>query len=57
MDFKHTTLTPHPLKANLWMVFCPELPFIPPYIGSKRECEKARETAEINAAKFIVENN
>lgn len=53
MEFKHTTLTEHPLKAGKWMVFCPELPFIPPYIGSKRECEKARVSAEINASKFI----
>lgn len=54
MDFKYTTLTKHPLRDK-WVVFVPKLPFIPPYIGSKKECEKARISAETNAAKYLNE--
>ena len=31
----------------------PEIPFIPPYFGSKRECEKAREFAERKADEYL----
>lgn len=53
MEFIYATLTPHPLKVNKWLVFTPKLPFIPPYIGTKRECEKARVSAENNAIKYF----
>lgn len=56
MEFIHTELKRHPLR-EAWMVFTPKLPFIPPYIGTKKECEKARVSAERNAAKYLATNN
>ncbi len=56
MEFIHTELKRHPLR-EAWMVFTPKLPFIPPYIGTKKECKKARVSAERNAAKYLATNN
>lgn len=52
MEYKHTEIKKHPLR-NCWMVWMPEIPHIPPYFGSKRECEKARKFAEIKAEEYL----
>lgn len=49
--FIHTKLEKHPLR-DCWMVVNVSLPFIPPYFGTKKECESARVFAERNAAKY-----
>lgn len=51
--FIYTIIKEHPLDRNKWMVFTPSLPFIPPYIGTKKECIKARENAENSAKKYF----
>lgn len=53
MDFKHTVMKKHPLR-DCWMVLMPDIPCIPPYFGSKMECEKAREFAEKKAAEYLL---
>lgn len=55
MEYKHTIMEKHPLR-NCWMVWMPEIPHIPPYFGSKRECEKAREFAERKAEEYLQSN-
>lgn len=55
--YKYTIIKPHPLQVNRWMVWIPILPFIPPFYGTKAECEKARKIAEKNAEKYINANN
>jgi hypothetical protein len=52
MEYKHTIMKKHPLR-NCWMVWMPEIPHIPPYFGSKRECEKARVHAEQKANEYL----
>lgn len=37
------------------MVVNVTFPFIPPYIGTKRECEKAQISAEKNSIKMLNE--
>lgn len=56
MEFVHTTITEHPLRKGVWVLFVPELPFIPPYVGSKKDCESRREHVELNAKKFLETN-
>jgi len=56
MDFKHTIIKPHPLDASRWMVFIPEIPFVPPYFGSKQECEKTRVSMEMHADMYLKNN-
>lgn len=51
-EYKHTEMKKHPLR-NCWMVWMPEIPYIPPYIGSKREVEKARVHAEKKAEEYL----
>ena len=53
MEFIYTKLEKHPLR-NCWMVFIPKLPFIPPYFGTKKQCETARINAERNAIKHFA---
>jgi len=52
MEFIHTKLVEHPLK-NAWMVVNVSCPFVPPFIGTKRECEKARVAAEKSAENYL----
>lgn len=35
------------------MVFMPEIPYVPPYFGSKKQCEKARVFAEQKVEKYF----
>lgn len=53
--FKHVEITPHPLKAKKYMVINKTFPFIPPYIGTLRQCEKAAIYAEKNSEKLLLE--
>lgn len=55
MEFKHTKIVKHPLKEGKYMVVNITFPFIPPYIGTKRECEKAQISAEKNSIKMLNE--
>lgn len=48
-------MQPHPLR-NCWMVFMPEIPYVPPYFGSKKQCEKARVFAEKKADEYLKTN-
>jgi hypothetical protein len=52
MEYRYTIMKKHPAR-NCWMVFVPKAPYIPPYFGTKRECEKARECAEKNAEEYF----
>lgn len=52
MKYKHTEMKKHPLR-DCWMVWIPEIPHIPPYFGSNRECEKARKFAERKAEEYL----
>lgn len=56
MDYKHTKLERHPLR-NCWMVVNVTFPWVPPYFGSKRECERARIHAERNAEKLLAQKS
>lgn len=56
MDYKHTKLERHPLR-DCWMVVNVSLPFIPPFFGTKRECEKARIAAEKHAAELLAKED
>ena len=52
MDYKHTKLERHPLR-DCWMGVKVTFPYVPPYFGTKRECEKALIHAERNAEKMV----
>lgn len=56
MEFKHTKLVEHPCK-NAWMVVNVSCPFVPPYIGTKRQCEKARINAEKSAENYLKQHS
>ena len=51
-EYKHTEMKKHPLR-NCCMVWMPEIPQIPPFFGSKKECEKARNVAERKAEEYL----
>jgi len=53
MEFKHTEIKKHPLR-NCWMLWMPDMPYIPPYFGSKKQCEKARVFAEKKADEYLT---
>ena len=52
MEYKYTKMKKHPLR-DCWMVWTPKIPHIPPYFGSRAECEKARVSAERNAEEYL----
>lgn len=54
--FKHVEITPHPLKSKKYMVINKTFPFIPPYIGTLKQCEKAAKYAEKNSEKLLLQN-
>lgn len=54
MEFKHTKIVKHPLKDGKYMVVNITFPFIPPYIGTKKQCEKAQISAERNSIKNLT---
>lgn len=55
MEFVYTEIKKHPLR-DCWMLFIPLLPFIPPFFGTKQECEDARMHAEKNAEHFLADD-
>ena len=52
--YKYTIIKPHPLQENRWMVWIPILPFVPPFYGTKAECEKARKIAETSVVHVVL---
>jgi hypothetical protein len=53
MEFKHTILKEHPLVKGRYMVANLTFPYIPPYFGTLKECQKAQISAEKNAQKLL----
>ena len=54
MEYIYTEMKRHPLR-DCWMVFTPKLPFVPPFFGTKKECEKARKSAEQKAVEYFAQ--
>jgi len=52
MEFVHTEIKEHPLRDCL-MLWIPELPFVPPLFGTKKELEEARVFAEQKAEDYL----
>lgn len=57
MEFRHTKIVKHPLKDGKYMVVNITFPFIPPYIGTKKQCEKAQISAERNSINMLNEHS
>lgn len=55
MGYKHNKIEKHPLR-DAYMVINTTLPFIPPFIGTKRECEEAIIAAEKSTEDYIKNN-
>lgn len=53
IEFKHTKIVPHVLKKSKFLVLNTSLPFIPPYIGTLKQCQKAQVHAEKNAIEYL----
>jgi len=51
MEYKYTKMQKHPLR-DCYMVWIP-LSSIPPYFGTKKQCEKARKFAERKAIEIL----
>ena len=51
MEYKYTKMQKHPLR-DCYMVWIP-LSSIPPYFGTKKQCEKARQFAEKKAIEIL----
>lgn len=52
---KHSEIKRHPLR-NAYMVVNKTCPFVPPYIGTLRECKAAQEAAERSAEAYLKEH-
>lgn len=57
MEFIHTKIVEHACNSKKYLVLNVTLPFIPPYIGTLKECKKAQVNAERNTIKYIKDNN
>jgi hypothetical protein len=53
-SFKHVKIEKHPLKSNKYMVVNITFPFIPPYIGTLKQCKKAALSAEKHSEERCV---
>lgn len=53
---KHTEIIKHPLR-DAYMVINKTCQFVPPFIGTLKECEKAQAAAERSAEEYINQHN
>lgn len=52
MDYKHCYIERHPLR-DAWCVHNRTFPMIPPFIGTKKECELAIVFAEKRSEELL----
>lgn len=50
--YKYAVVEKHPLR-DCYAVFIPQLPYIPPYFGTLKECQKAAAVADKKAASML----
>ena len=55
MEYKHNYIEKHPLR-DAYCVHNRTLKFIPPFIGTKKECERAIKFAEESTIKWLKEH-
>lgn len=53
IEFIHTKIVPHALNQSKFLVLNVSLPFIPPYIGTLKQCQRAQIHAERNAIEYL----
>ena len=53
MEWKYTEIKKHPLR-ECWMLYVPDFPSIPPFFGTRKECDEARVFAERKASECLI---
>lgn len=56
IEFVHTKIVPHALNQSKFLVLNTTLPFIPPYIGTLKQCQRAQVHAEKNTIEYLKNN-
>ena len=53
-ELKHVKIEAHPLKKDKYLVLNVTFPYIPPFIGTLKQCKKAALSAEKNSEKLCM---